>query len=170
MSHAKQMWDTAVATEHSAKPASASDCRLPADDAAATEHSKLSANAIERHTTAPALPMHRRHCHAAACTATEHAATAAVHTATTAATATERTEAAANCAATEHAQQAEALMQTESQCANHSGISSISRASLWTTANRTNAIPVLFNKLPSEAIAAHRLHPTPDCVPHPIDI
>ena len=122
MSHAKHMWDTAAATEHNAEPASASERRLAADGAAATEHSELSANAVERHTTAQSLPMHRWHCHGAACTATEHAATrgyyprhyiaatatcyiAALPAATAAATA-------ATCTATKHAHQAEALMQT----------------------------------------------------------
>ena len=111
MSHAKHMWNTAAATEHNAEPASASERRLAADGAAATEHSELSANAVERHTTAQSLPMHRWHCHGAACTATEHAATAALPAATAAATATEQTEAAATRTATKHAQQAEALMQ-----------------------------------------------------------
>ena len=99
------MWNTAAATEHNAEPASASERRLAADGAAATEHSELSANAVERHTTAQSLPMHRWHCHGAACTATEHAATAALPAATAAATAATRT-------ATKHAHQAEALMQT----------------------------------------------------------
>ena len=106
------MWNTAAATEHNAEPASANERSLAADGAAATEHSELSANAIERHTTAQSLPMHRWHCHGATCTATEHAATAALPAATAAATATEQTEAAATRTATKHAQQAEALMQT----------------------------------------------------------
>ena len=105
------MWNTAAATEHNAEPATASERRLAADGAAATEHSELSANGVERHTTAQSLPMHRWHCHGAACTATEHAATAALPAATAAATATEQTEAAATRTATKHAQQAEALMQ-----------------------------------------------------------
>ena len=112
MSHAKRMWDTAAATEHNDESASASERRLAADGAAATEHSEESANAFERHTTAQSLPMHRWHCHVAACTATEHAATAALPAATAAATATEQTEAAATRTATKHAQQAEALMHT----------------------------------------------------------
>ena len=112
MSHAKRMWDTAAATEHNDESASASERRLAADGAAATEHSEESANAFERHTTAQSLPMHRWHCHGAACAATEHAATAALPAATAAATATEQTEAAATRTATKHAQQAEALMHT----------------------------------------------------------
>ena len=88
----------------------AAEMVLQADGAAATEHSELSVNAVERHTTAQSLPMHRWHCHGAACTATEHAATrgyyprhyiaatatcyiAALPAATAAATATEQTEA-----------------------------------------------------------------------------
>ena len=106
------MWETAAATEHSTQSARASERRLAADGAAATEHSEESANAFERHTTAQSLPLHRWHCHGAACTATEHAVTAALPAATAAATATEQTEAAATRTATEHAQQAEDLMYT----------------------------------------------------------
>ena len=106
------MWDTAAATEHNAESASASERRLAADGAAATEHSEESANAFQRHTTEQSVPMHRWHCHGAACTAIEHAATAALPAATAAATATEQTEAATTRTATEHAQQAEAFMHT----------------------------------------------------------
>jgi hypothetical protein len=102
--HAGQMWVTSEARTRNHTPQSSEfeDC---CSVAAATEHSELSVNAVERHTTAQSLPMHRWHCHGAACTATEHAATAALPAATAAATAATRT-------ATKHAHQAEALMQT----------------------------------------------------------
>ena len=105
------------ATEHSPMAASSSTASAQATGChsestalaagAATEHSEESANAFERY-----LLMYRWHCHGAACTATEHAATAPLPAATAAATATEQTEAATARSATEHAQQAEALMHT----------------------------------------------------------
>ena len=52
MSHAKPMWETAAATEHSTPSASASERRLAADGAAAAEHSTQSAAALERHLAA----------------------------------------------------------------------------------------------------------------------
>ena len=78
MLYAKHMWDTA----------------------AVTGHSEESANAFERHMNAQSLLMHCWHYHGGVCTATEHAATAALPTVTAAATAAEQTEAATEPAAT----------------------------------------------------------------------
>ena len=65
------MSNTATATEHSTELTSASECNLAAYDAVATEHSELSADAVERHTSASPLPSPLGFVHTAG-TATEH--------------------------------------------------------------------------------------------------